>query len=163
MSDIAKEKMEKVQQALNDYERSLGLLHTNNVDEAEINGYFNMNRDDIEKLSAFDAIGIALRLNQLAFFMQRNHNAEQSRLAWTTNEINSYCCDKLDQFSNSYYNYETKVGILSKQDSYLEKLVQIKNYAQLRVQRLEYLSSGINNLAATFSSVSKLKITMRDK
>lgn len=163
MSDIAKDKMEKVQQALNDYERSLGLLHMSNVDEAEINNYFNMNRDDIERLSPLDCIAIALRLNQLSFFIQRSHNAEQSRLSWSINEINSYCCDKLDQFSNSYYNYETKVNILAKQDSYLEKLVKIKNYAQLRVQRLEYLASGINNLAATFSSVSKTKISIRDK
>ena len=159
----AKTAMENVQKALNDYERSIGLLHVNNVDETEINGYFTMARNDVDSLSPLDCNSIALRLNQLAFFIQRNHNAEQSRLSWTETEITKYAADKTEGVGGQYTKYDNKLYILAKQDDYLNKLLAIRSYCKLRVDRLTYLASSIKNLADTFLSCGRTKIALREK
>ena len=156
-------KMNQVQKALDDYERGLGLLHTNPIDEAEINGYFTMARNDIESLSAFDCVAIAVRLNQMAFYIQKNHNNEASRFSWAEAEINKYSANKLDSVGGQYAKHETKIYLLAEQDEYLSKLVAIKNYAKQRLDRLSYLASSIKSLSDSFSSVSKTKLALREK
>lgn len=159
----SKSAMEQVQAALDVYERTLGLLHNNTVDEAEINNYFCMKRNDIDQLSPLDCQEISIRLTQYSFFIQRNYNAEQSRLSWCEAEINKYVCDKVDQVGSQYTKYDNKIYLLAKTDEYLSKLLTIRNYAKLRVERLSYLGASIKNLADVFSSCSKIKISMREK
>jgi hypothetical protein len=159
----AKSLMEQVQAALDVYERSLGFLHINTVDEAEINNYFTMTRDQIDNLSPLDTNEIAIRLNQFAFFIQKQYNVEQSRLSWCESEINKYSADKLNDVGGQYCKFETKLYLIAKQDEFLNKLLSIRNYAKERLDRLTYLSSSIKNLADTFLSCSKIKITLREK
>lgn len=159
----AKSLMEKVQSALDDYESSLGLLHNHIIDETEINSYFNMKRNDIDQLSPLDCNEISIRLNQYAFFIQRNHNVEQSRFDWAETEIGKYASDKIDQIGGQYTKYDNKVWLLAKQDEYLNKLLAIKNYSRQRLDRLQYLSASIKNLADSFFSVSRIKIALREK
>lgn len=159
----AKSAMEQVQTALDTYERQLGLLHTNNVDETEINGYFTMGRNEIDQLSPLSCNEISIRLHQFAFYIQRQFNAEQSRYDWSIAEINRYSADKLENVGGQYSKYETKIYLLSTQDEYLDKLVKIRNYAQQRLDRLTYLSSSVKNLADCFSNCSRTKIAMREK
>ena len=158
----AKAAMDKVQEALDSYERSLGLLHTNSVDEAEINGYFTMAKNDIEQMDPISANCISVRLHQFAFYIQRQFNLEQSRYNWSIAEINRYSADKLENIGGQYCKYETKIYLLCSQDEYIDKLVKIRNYAQLRLDRLTYLSSSIKNLADCFSNYSRTKIAMKN-
>lgn len=159
----AKSAMDQVQAALDVYERSLGILHTNNIDEAEINNYFCMKRNEIDALSPLDCTEIAIRLQQFGFHIQKSYNVEQSRLSWCEAEINKYCCDKTDQIGGQYTKYDNKVYLLGKQDEYLAKLLSIRNYAKVRCERLTYLAASIKNLADTFLSCGKTKIAMREK
>lgn len=159
----AKSAMDKVQEALDNYERSLALLHTNTVDEAEINGYFTMTRDQINGLSPLDTSEIAIRLNQFAFNIQRNYNIEQSRISWSEAEISNYTSDKLQDVGGQYTKHDTKIHLLAKQDEYLSKLIKIRNYAKERQDRLTYLSSSIKNLADCFTNCSRTKLAMREK
>ena len=163
MSNTAKSAMETVQIALDSYERSLGLLHTNNIDEAEINGYLTLGRNDIEQLDPISANCIAVRLHQFAFHIQRQYNVEQSRLSWSDAEIVKYASDKVDQVGSQYTKYENRLRLLAQQDEYLSKLLAIKNYAQQRLDRLCYLASSINNLASTFLSCAKTKVALRER
>jgi len=159
----AKTTMKEIQNVLDSYERSLGLLHTSNIDEAEINGYFNMPRNDVEQLDPISANCIAVRLHQFAFYIQRQYNIEQSRLSWSCAEIMKYSCDKTGQVGDQYTKFDAKIYWLSKQDEYLAKLVAIRDYAQQRLDRLTYLSSSIKNLADTFLSCAKTKVTLRER
>lgn len=159
----AKSAMETVQTALDSYERSLGLLHTNNVDEAEINGYFTMARNDIDQLSPLNCNEIAVRLHQFAFHIQRQYNVEQSRLSWSDSEIVKYASDKVDQVGTQYTKYDNRLRLLAQQDEYLSKLLAIKNYAQQRLDRLTYLSSSVKNLADCFLSCAKTKVALRER
>jgi hypothetical protein len=162
MADNVKLAMEKIQEALDDYERSLGLLSTSNIDSAEINGYFTMTRDQINSLSPLDANEIAVRLIQYCIYIQKEHNKEQSRFNWSVAEITKYVSDKLDQISG-YVKYENKVYLLAKQDEFLAKLTAIRDYAQVRLDRLTYLATSVRNLADCFINCSRTKLGMREK
>ena len=159
----AKSSMEKIQESLDNYERGLGLLSINTIDSAEINNYFSMTRDQINQLNPLDCNEISTRLIQYAFYIQRQHNVEQSRLSWSNCEILKYACDKTDQVGGQYTKFDAKIYLLSKQDEYISRLVAIRDYAQTRIDRLTYLATSIRNLADVFSSCAKTKIGMREK
>lgn len=158
----AKSAMDKVQEALDNYERSLALLHTNTVDEAEINSYFTMTRDQIDKLNPLDCSEISTRLQQFGLYIQRQYNLEQSRYSWATAEITKYSSDKLEQISG-YVKYENKLYLIAKTDEYMSKLLAIRDYAQTRLDRLTYLASSIKNLADCFTNCCRTKLAMREK
>ena len=143
----AKEQMELVEKALDDYENNCGLpTATNPCTQEELQQYFAMNRDQIEKLSGEDCGQIATRLTQYAFYIQRLHNREHSRLVWANNQINDTISTELGSF-DKYMKHETKVALIKKSNAYAQSLGKIIVYAEQRIQRLNFLAASIKNLA----------------
>lgn len=159
----AKAKMEQVQKALDDYEKQLKLPQNSNLGEDEINSYFNMARNDIEQLSPLSCNEISARLTQYAFYIQKEHNREQSRITWADTETTKYVSDKIDQVGGQYTKYNNKVWMLAKQDEYLTKILAIRDYAQQRVDRLTYLATSINRLSDVFQMTAKTKLALRER
>ena len=79
----AKERLEYVDKALDEYEKSCGLpIIKSPGTEDELNTYLTMNRDEMEKLTPENCAEISARLAQFAFYLQRLHNREKARHIW---------------------------------------------------------------------------------
>jgi hypothetical protein len=142
-----KERMAVVTQSLDDYERSCGLpTHQAPCDEQELQSYFNMNRDHIEKLSAEDCSQIAYRLSLVSFYMQRCLNRENSRKAWATANLSEVIGKEAGSF-DKFTKHEVKVALITANNSYARGLADVISYAEQRVQRLTFLATSIKNLS----------------
>ena len=142
-----KERMETVTKALDDYEKNCGLpANTMPCDEEELQGYFTMKRDHIEKLSAEDCSQIAYRLSLVSFYTQRCLNRENARKAWATSNLNEVIGKEAGNY-DKYMKYEAKVVLIVGDNSYARGLSDIISYAEQRVQRLTFLATSIKNLS----------------
>ena len=152
------ENMEKRDEILSDYEHGLGL--PSNLapgSEDELQGYLVMNRSQIEVLSAEDAFGIALRLSQYSFYLQREMNRERARITWANKELTSAVSGEIGQYSDSYLKNDAKVALICKENNVAKQLSDIQVFAEQRVERLQELASGLRNISYIVSLVAKNK------
>ena len=163
MSNTAKERMDRAQAILDEYEQKSGLPNVGEspCTEDELNEYLSMCRNDIEALSPSICDGIIVRLSQSSIYIRRLINKEKSRFTWANNEILRYICDKVDSVGGQYSKYDVKVSLLAKEDNYISSLLYIKNHSQERVDRLFNLSEDLNSLRFAFLEVKKTKIFER--
>lgn len=139
--------MEVVNRALDDYEQECGLPKPQKpCDSDEIDKYFNMTRDQIEKLTAEDCGQIAYRLSQMSFHIQRLFNREKSRMTWAKSKLDSMVAAESQQY-DKWTKYEVKVELIKRQNIYANSLGKILTYAQQRIDRLTSISIQIHNLA----------------
>lgn len=159
----AKQKMENVQKALDEYEGKIGLPSTDNspCKEGELSSYLEMEKGEISSLTIQQCDEIAMRLAQSIIYVRRLYNKEMSRTTWCENEISAYVCDKLNTVGGQYDKYEIKVRILAKTDNYLDSLLRFRSYAQQRKDRLTDLANDLNGLKFIILEVKKTK--MREK
>ena len=142
-----KEQMDVVNNALDEYESTIGLPSLKSpCEKQELETYFSMNRDQIEKLSAEDCGQIAYRLSQFAFYIQRLHNREQARLTWANNKLSDSISSEINSF-DKYMKHEMKVSLLKKTNENVKAVADIASYAEQRIQRLNFVASSIKSLA----------------
>lgn len=153
-----KEQVDEWDKVLDDYESSLGLgRYTNNsFDEAELNNYFSMNRDSIEKLTPEDCAQISYRLAQYALFLQRTLNREIARHNWAEETIKETIADEINNYKG--YGFVEKSLQAIKHNEKASALNKIKKYAKQRIDRLSYISNSIKNLSDIILSVQKTKV-----
>jgi len=143
----ANENMLVVEKALDDYESSCGLpININPGQEEELQEILNMNKDKILKLSCLECGALGLRLSQYALYIQRLSNAESSRMTWANTQIINACASCWSNYSD-YIKYDMKIAIIAKENEYVSKLNSIISYAKQRINRLEYVSSGIKYMS----------------
>lgn len=157
-----KEQVEEWDRILDEYEISVGMgKYQNDIfPEDEINLYFAMNRDHIEKLSPEDCLQIALRLSQFALHIQRTTNRELARYNWADESIKSVIADEINNYKG--YGFVEKSLQAIKHNDKADSLNKIKKYAKQRADRLSYLSGNIKNLADIFTMVYKSKSSTRN-
>ncbi len=142
-----KQRMSVIDEALNEYEQKHKLPQLKSpCKQEEIEQYFTMNRNVIEKLSREDCSQIAYRLSQFSFYVQRLYNREQARIAWAQTNLDDIIGEKSTQY-DKYTKYEAKVALIKKTDSSAKALGQIVVYAEQRSQRLAFLAKSITNLS----------------
>lgn len=154
-----KEEVQYWDTILDEYEKSLGLgkySDVHNFTESELNNYFSMNRDAIEKLTPEDCAQIAYRLAQYAFFIQRTINRELARQNWADESIKEVIADEINSYKG--YGYVEKSLQAIKHNDRATGLNNIKKYAKQRVDRLSYLANNIKNLSDVIMSVQKNKV-----
>lgn len=158
----AKDQLEEWDRILDEYEISVGMgKYQNDIfPEDEINVYFSMNRDHIEKLCPEDCLQIALRLSQFALHIQRTTNRELARYNWAEETIKSVIADEINNYKG--YGFVEKSLQAIKHNDKAESLNKIKKYAKQRSDRLSYLSGNIKNLADVFTMVYKSKASVRN-
>ena len=101
-----KEQVEQWDKVLDEYESSIGLGQYSQVHsftESELNEYFNMNRDAVEKLTPEDCAQISYRLAQYAFFLQRTINRETARHNWAEETIKETIADEINNYKGYGY------------------------------------------------------------
>lgn len=153
-----KEQVNEWDRVLDEYEKSIGIgsYNPNLLPEDELNNYFKMNRDEIEKLTPDDCGQIAYRLGQFALHVQRSLNRENARIHWADETIKETIADQLNTYKG--YGYVEKSIQAIKHNEKASALNKIKKYAQQRSDRLQYISNSIKNLSDIMLSVSKTKV-----
>lgn len=154
-----KEQVEEWDRILDEYELSIGLGKYNNVSgftDEELNGYFTMSRDMIEKLIPEDCAQISMRLSQYAFFIQRTINREIARYNWADESIKETIADDINNYKG--YGYIEKSFQAIKHNDKASGLNKIKKYAKQRMDRLSYLANNIKNLSDIILAVQKTKV-----
>jgi len=153
----AKEKMEKIEAVLDEYEHQCGFPQLKSPgQEKELDEYLNMDRETVEKLTPDAACSLAYRLSQFAFYIQRLYNREKSRKTWAETELNRVIAGHIEDYSQ-YLKYEMRTAMVCRENAYATNVQNIVRYAAQRMQRLEDLSAGIQNLAGAIRSVGYVK------
>lgn len=154
-----KEQVEEWDKILDEYESSIGLGQYNNLhlfNEAELNGYFTMNRDIIEKLTPEDCAQISYRLAQYSFYVQRTLNREIARHNWAEETTKETIADEINNYKG--YGFVEKSLQAIKHNDKAFALNKIKKYAKQRIDRLSYIANSIKNLSDIILSVQKTKV-----
>jgi len=125
-------------------------------DEEELNKYFTMSRDTIEKQTPEDCAQIAYRLGQYAFFIQRTVNREIARHNWAEETIKETIANEINNYKG-YGFVEKSLQAIQNNDK-ATSLNKIKKYTKQRIDRLSYLSNNIKNLSDILLSIQKTKV-----
>lgn len=154
-----KEQVDQWDKVLDEYESSLGLgqysqLH--NFSEDELNNYFAMNRDAIEKLTPEDCAQISYRLAQYSFFLQRTLNREIARHNWAESTTKETIADEINNYKG--YGFVEKSLQAIKHNDKAQALAKIQKYAKQRMDRLSYLANSVKNLSDIMLSVQRTKV-----
>ena len=159
MLKTSKEEIKYWDDILDEYESSIGLSKysdSHNFTEDELNKYFTMPRDIIEKLSPEDCAQISYRLAQYAFFIQRTLNREIARHNWAEENIKETIADEINNYKG--YGFVEKSIQAIKHNDKASSLNKIKRYAQQRMDRLSYLANSVKNLSDIMLSVQRTKV-----
>lgn len=154
-----KEQVAEWDRILDDYELNIGLGKYNenhSFASEELNEYFSMSRDGIEKLTPEDCAQIALRLAQYSLFLQRTINREIARHNWAEESIKESIADEINSYKG--YGYIEKSIQAIKHNDKASGLNKIKKYAKQRIDRLSYISNNIKNLSDILIMVQKTKV-----
>lgn len=154
-----KEKVEEWDRVLDEYENSVGLgkySEVHSFTNEELNQYFTMNRDAVEKLTPEDCAQISFRLSQYALFLQRTLNREIARHNWAEESIKETIADEINNYKG--YGYIEKSNQAIKHNDKANSLNRIKKYAKQRMDRLSYLANNIKNLSDIILAVQKTKV-----
>jgi hypothetical protein len=154
-----KEQVSEWDRVLDEYEKSIGIstYETHNkFTEDELNSYFTMNRDAIEKLTPEDCAQIAMRLSQYALFVQRTLNREIARHNWAEESIKETIADEINNYKG--YGYVEKSLQAIKHNDKASSLNKIKKYAKQRMDRMSYIANNIKNLSDILLAVQKTKV-----
>lgn len=154
----SKEELEKWDSILDEYEKGIGLYKylPQSFSEEELNNYFLMNRDTIEKLNPEDCAQISCRLTQFAFHIQRTLNREITRHNWAEETVKEVIADEINNYKG--YGYVEKFYQAVKHNEKASSLNSIKKYAKQRIDRLSYIANTIKNLADMLINVQKTKV-----
>lgn len=153
-----KEQVNEWDKVLDDYEKSIGLgsYKQDAFPEDELNKYFQMSRDELEKITPEMCGEISYRLAQFAFHVQRSINREIARLNWADETIKETIADEINNYKG--YGYIEKSLQAIKHNDKALSLNKIKKYAKQRSDRLQYLANSIKHLSDIILSVQKTKV-----
>ena len=153
-----KDQVQEWDKVLDEYEKSLGLgsYRPDTFSEEELNNYFQMNRNELEKTTPEMCGEISYRLAQFAFHIKRSINRELARLNWAEETIKETIADEINNYKG--YGYIEKSLQAIKHNDKASALNKIKKYAKQRSDRLQYLANGIKNLSDIMLSIQKTKV-----
>jgi hypothetical protein len=151
--DYAKQKLERINKALDEYEESKGLIKYKPHNEAD--RFINMKHSDMQKLTPDELGEAAILLAQFAYHIQRAFNEEVGRVNWAEDEVKRTIAGEVNQYQGS--SYEERKLLAIKENEYARKLDYIRSYAKARADRLGYLSSRMEFLAKMFSDLRQTK------
>lgn len=148
-------KLEKRQELLDEYEKSIGLPANKEPGSiTELEEYLTMSRPQIEALDTKTAIAISIRLAQFAFYFQRTINREKANKTWAEAELARVICKEVLQYNQYTPN---KTELVCSENLVARELREIVIYAKQRINVLEDIASQFRNLGYVISLVVKNK------
>lgn len=146
----------RAEKILDDYEKIINLPEFNMVEMDDINTYFNMKIEQLNKLTSIECAEGAYILARYCFYLQRMYNRESAKNKWAIDQMNKLICDKLSEY-DTYMKYEHKISLIAKENSVVEKLQKIINYTNQVMERLNFLASAVKNMSEMISNLQKAK------
>lgn len=142
---------------LDAFETRLGLpAYTEDFTQSpEIQEYLSFNRDVLEKLNPEECVEISIILKAFAFHLQRAKNRETARTNWAKAELRRLVTPKINQFRGGSFEQVFDMAALS--DNYTVELMRIRDQAQSRSDRLDFLSNSIKDKAEDLKELSRAK------
>jgi hypothetical protein len=147
MNDTAKDRMNNIDALLDEYEVKLGLPKFQEQYNEDVSKYLNLSRVELAALGSEECSEIAFLLAKCSLHVQRSQNREQGRITWAGGAITELIAKN---------NYAGFYDAIKNNDSAI-KLIQIKNYAQQRMERLKYLSNSIKHMSDLLIELKKTK------
>jgi hypothetical protein len=148
----AKEQLEQRDKILDEYEGKIGLPpHQSPGETEELEKYLTMDRKSVEALSSDECGIISYRLGQFAYHIQKSQNRELARVSWAKNEISLAIANELNNYKG--YGYQEKSFQAIKDSVHATKLNQIMIFAEQRSVRLNFVATGLKNLADLIKSI----------
>lgn len=142
--------IKKWDDALDQFEKELGLP---NVDLSKIEPvaeYLNMPRSVLSKLGPSDCAEIAFILKTHAMHIQKALNRETARITYAKNSINQIICSEENNYGG---NWSSSREQAIKNNIVAKKLNQIVKYSQMRSDRLAFISKSLTSLADTLHQI----------
>lgn len=151
----AKEKFEKNEERLNDYniERGLHKIEAPN----DIETYLMLKPEQIRMMSKEDCGEAAYTLNRYALYLQREQNTEEARIVWAEAELALAIVEPLKQITSKYSTYEERKMEVVKQNGHAKKLYDIKVYAQQRLKKIYFIANRVENMSKTLMGIMGAK------
>jgi hypothetical protein len=115
---------------------------------------------EVRRLAPVDLGYAALALSQFAFRLQRAVNRELARVTWAAESVRSVIARTVAKYPG--YSFEERRLQAVRDNDVATRLDQIRVRAQLRVDRLSYLSGRASDMARTLLSIKNSRQGDRD-
>ena len=160
-SQTAKEKMEHWDKILDQYEREIAGLAEFKPQEVnpDFDNYLEMNRREIEAMSAEQCAALAVVLSRFAFHLLRTYNREIARAKWAATTLREVIADEVEQYKGSWSQQADQA---TKHNSYATSLKRIETYAQQRADRLYFLSTFVQEQVKQLNQLQMARAYERD-
>ena len=140
-----------VEESLQKYEKTCGLPKEINLSENLIEKI--LNEEDIVRLTPEQYGENALRISRYAFHMQRQCNKETSKIIWLKAQLRKALAPVLPQIK-AYSWQERKILAIANNDV-AQKLNQEITKIKVRLSRLSYLGSRLNEMAEKYVELQR--------
>jgi hypothetical protein len=158
-NNLANERMAKIDASLDEFEQKLGLpkYEASYKNSEKIKEYLEYDMDTLERLTPEQCKEISTILKGFAFHIQRAKNRETARITWSNGQLRKLVTPVMNQYRNCGGSFNHIFDAATLGDSYTSKVLAIRDYAQERVDRLEFLSNSINNKAEDIKELGRTK------
>tara|TARA_R110000824_G_scaffold327224_2_gene514138 strand:+ start:3202 stop:3666 length:465 start_codon:yes stop_codon:yes gene_type:complete len=122
----------------------------------EIQKYLTMSREELKGLNIEDCAEISCRLAQYSIYVQRLMNIERGILKWAEHKILEAVSVESQQY-DKFIKHEVKVRLIAKENSHVQRLLDLINYATQTSTRLEYFAGDIKELFHVIIELQRAK------
>lgn len=153
------EKLENLENLLEQYERVSGLPALQLRNETEAQRLLTLSSGELKGMTAADCGEAAYVLEQFSLHIQRLMNREQERLHWAEDLIRYLIGPELR--SITAYSWEERKLLAIRQNDAAVKAEVLRVNAQARIDRLSFVGSKIERTANTFLALQATRRAQR--
>lgn len=146
---------QKIDQALEKYELTIGLIPIPSDKEFVCMKYVYMSQEELSKMSSEQCAESCVLLNSFSFHLSRIINKEKTKLRWCNEKILSVVATSLLDYR--YFSAEERMALCIKDNDYAKKIKKLSNLIQARIDRIEYLPIRIEKIAESLSNLAYSK------
>lgn len=149
------DRLEKIEGIIQEYIDRLGIPNQNPNSQLA-KSYLSMSRDEMKGLTKDECLTRSYILTQLSMHVQLQLNREQARYGWADSQLAAMTC--YDNFVGTRWtSLEERKLRLIKEDEAAKKLNNIKTYAKVRADHLNFIASSIKSISDILKELSKTR------
>lgn len=158
----ATERLAELEQRLEEYEKRIGLPTFGLAEEVqeEATRLLKLTPKELRKMSAVECSEAAYTLQQFSNQLQEAMNREQGRVRWANENIDKMIATVVHQVPG--YKYEERRAKAVRANDAASKIDEIRVQAQMRIERLNFRSAKVTDMARTLMGLSNAKQRSRD-
>ncbi len=150
------ERLEELDSVLDEYEKGIGLSgYQDSVVDDDVRKYLGLNREQMERLDVEDCAQAAVLLGSFSFHLQRSYNRENTRISWADGVLKKTAYSSEGRYSGSW---DSQFYQAINDNTYTKKVLEIKNYAQQRADRIHFLATSVKNMSDLYVNLQRAKV-----